>query len=196
MLPCRGGVPRAPLPGEEAPFFESRTIPGLEATGRHAFYTKLQEIPTVDNAEARRNRDHSCEEANMSVQKRKIKAKPFVRDLSLGTGEEELMRKYALSRDQLYGVFRKLVNAGALDALELYMRTSLSDSGIIKFLAETSLPGQAGDQIMQFRAPEPLDSGTELEITEQATGPARDLLNILPELTARVSYGSSNQHRR
>ena len=131
----------------------------------------------------------------MSEQKRKIKAKPFVRDLSLGMGEEDLMRKYALSRGQLYGVFRKLFNTGAVHAMELYMRTSLPDTGIIKFLAETSLPGLEGNRIVRSWAPEPLDSRTELEITERVSSTAEDLLKIIPEPVGRVSYGSSNGER-
>jgi hypothetical protein len=99
----------------------------------------------------------------MSEEKRKIKANLFVRDLRLGMGEEELARKYGLSREQLYGVFRKLVDAGAMDAMELYMRTSISDTGIIEFIAETVLPRQDSDDTVQRRTPEPLYSETEEE---------------------------------
>jgi hypothetical protein len=100
----------------------------------------------------------------MSEQRRKIKANLFVRDLRLGMGEEELARKYGLSREQLYGVFRKLVDAGAMDAMELYMRTSISDTGIIEFIAETVSPGQdGGDQKIQPRTLEPVYSETEEE---------------------------------
>ena len=100
----------------------------------------------------------------MSAQKRKIKASLFVRDLRDGMGEEDLARKYGLSREQLYGVFRKLIDAGAMDAMELYMRSSLSDTGIIEFIAETVLTGQAGDQTVQFRAPEPFYSEIEKKL--------------------------------
>ncbi len=97
----------------------------------------------------------------MAAQHRKIKANLFVHDLRLGMSEEDLARKYDLSRKQLYGVFRKLVDAGAMDPVELYMRTSLSDTGIIEFIAETVSTGQDGDQTVQSRAPEPLYCETE-----------------------------------
>lgn len=129
----------------------------------------------------------------MSAQKRKIKAKPFVRDVRLGLGEEDLTRKYGLSRVQLYGVFQKLVNAGALDAMELYMRTSLSDTGIITFVAETVLHGQDGDHMVQSREPEPLYSETQEEIMAHVKSPAGDLFNTLPEVAERVRYDSGDR---
>ena len=119
---------------------------------------------TARNAEPSSTGDHCFEGGYMSAQKRKIKASLFVRDLRDGMGEEDLARKYGLSREQLYGVFRKLIDDGAMDAMELYMRSSLSDTGIIEFIAETVLTGQAGDQTVQFRAPEPLYSETEKKL--------------------------------
>ncbi len=99
----------------------------------------------------------------MAAQHRKIKANLFVHDLEGGMSEEDLARKYDLSRKQLYGVFRKLVDVGAMDPMQLYMRTSLSDTGIIEFIAETVSPGQDGDQTVQSRATKPLYSETEEE---------------------------------
>jgi len=63
----------------------------------------------------------------MTASKRKIKAKPFVRDLRNGMGDSELMHKYALSESQLHKLLHKLVGAGAIDEMELFMRTYLSD---------------------------------------------------------------------
>jgi DNA-binding IclR family transcriptional regulator len=66
----------------------------------------------------------------MSSSKRKIKAKPFIRDLRNGMSDGELMEKFALSESQLHELLHKLVDAGAIDEMELFMRTSLSDSTI------------------------------------------------------------------
>ncbi len=68
----------------------------------------------------------------MTTPKRKIKAKLFVKDLRDGMGDRELMEKYSLSADQLRVIFRKLVDAGAINEMELYMRSSLTDSAITK----------------------------------------------------------------
>jgi hypothetical protein len=69
--------------------------------------------------------------------KRKIRAKEFVRDLRNGMGDRQFMEKYALSGDQLQSVFRKLVDSGAIDEMEIYMRTALSDSTITRALADS-----------------------------------------------------------
>ena len=64
----------------------------------------------------------------MTTPKRKIKAKPFVRDLRNGLDDRELMEKYTLSESQLHKLLHKLIDAGAIDEMELFMRTYLSDS--------------------------------------------------------------------
>ena len=69
--------------------------------------------------------------------KRKIRAKEFVRDLRNGMGDRQFMEKYALSGDQLRSVFRKLVDSGAIDEMEIFMRTTLSDSTITRALADS-----------------------------------------------------------
>ena len=75
----------------------------------------------------------------MTTSKRKIKAKPFVRDLRNGMGDRELMEKYTLSESQLHKVLHKLVDAGAIDEMELFMRTSLSDGIMTKDLRGHSM---------------------------------------------------------
>ncbi len=72
----------------------------------------------------------------MTNAKRKIKAKPFLRDIRNGMGDRELMGKYALSESQLHKVFHKLVYAGALDEMEIFLRSSLSDSTVSKAFME------------------------------------------------------------
>ena len=73
----------------------------------------------------------------MNHVKRKIKAKEFVRDLRKGMGDRQFMEKYALSPEQLQKLFRKLVDSGVIDEMELYMRTTLSDSIITSALSES-----------------------------------------------------------
>ena len=64
----------------------------------------------------------------MTTSKRKIRAKPFVRDLRNGLDDRELMEKYTLSESQLHKFLHKLIDAGAIDEMELFMRKYLSDS--------------------------------------------------------------------
>jgi len=78
--------------------------------------------------------------------KRKIRAKEFVQDLRNGMGDRQFMEKYALSADQLRNVFRKLVDSGIIDEMELYMRTTLSDSTITRALAESRSASRELDQ--------------------------------------------------
>ncbi len=76
----------------------------------------------------------------MTTSKRKIKAKTFVRDLRNGMSDRELMEKYALSESQLHKLLHKLVEGGAIDEMELFMRTSLSDSTITRAFVNTQCP--------------------------------------------------------
>ncbi len=71
--------------------------------------------------------------------KRKIKAKKFVQDFRNGIGDDALMEKYALTPVQLQKVFSQLVDAGMLDEMELYMRTSISDSVVTRAFVESQL---------------------------------------------------------
>jgi len=63
---------------------------------------------------------------------RKIKAKEIAADIHAGMGDSELIGKYDLSAKQLEGVLRKLVEADLITYMQLYERTSLSDSQITK----------------------------------------------------------------
>ncbi len=82
----------------------------------------------------------------MNGVKRKIRAKEFVRDLRNGMSDRQLMEKYALSAEQLRSVFRKLVDRGAVDEMELFMRTSLSDSTITQALAVSRRASEEPEQ--------------------------------------------------
>ena len=64
----------------------------------------------------------------MTTPKQKIRVQPLVRDLRIGLEDRELMEKYTLSESQLHKLLHKLVDAGAIDEMELFMRTYLSNS--------------------------------------------------------------------
>ncbi len=103
----------------------------------------------------------------MTTPKRKIKAKPFVSDLRNGMGDNELIEKYALSESQLHKVFHKLVDAGAIDEMELFMRTSLSDSTITKAFVETQCAVQELEDLGETTPPPDLKTPSTITITER-----------------------------
>ncbi len=103
----------------------------------------------------------------MTSPKRKIKAKPFVRDLRDGMSDGKLMERYSLSPDQLQKVFRRIVDAGAIDEMELFMRTSLDDSIIIKAFADIQRPVGELDNLEEVTSRHDLETQSEITITER-----------------------------
>jgi hypothetical protein len=99
--------------------------------------------------------------------KRKIKAKPFARDLRDGMSDGKLMERYSLSPDQLQKVFRRIVDAGAIDEMELFMRTSLDDSIIIKAFADIQRPVGELDNLEEVTSRHDLETQSEITITER-----------------------------
>lgn len=97
--------------------------------------------------------------------KRKIKAKKFVRDMRNGLGDDALMKAYSLTSVQLEKVFSQLVDAGMLDEMELYMRTSISDSVVTKAFVESQLAIKELDSPVDFTPPE-VDPKAEITFTE------------------------------
>ena len=69
---------------------------------------------------------------------RKVKAKDVARDVQGGMGDTLLMEKYRLNSKQLEGVLRKLVDADLITHMQLYERTSLSDSQITRAFVESA----------------------------------------------------------
>ncbi len=67
---------------------------------------------------------------------RKINAKDLARDVQGGMGDTLLMEKYHLNAKQLESVLRKLVDADLITHMQLYERTSLSDSLITRAFIE------------------------------------------------------------
>ena len=66
------------------------------------------------------------------MEQRKIIAKEVAQDIHAGMGDTALMDKYDLSAKQLEMVLRKMVEADLIDHMQLYERTTLSDTQITK----------------------------------------------------------------
>lgn len=103
----------------------------------------------------------------MTTFKLKIKAKSFSKDLRNRMCDRELMEKYFLSPDQLQKVFQRLIGAGAIDEMELFMRTSLSDSTITKAFMETQYAVQELEDLEETTPPRDLETPkTKIKVKE------------------------------
>ncbi len=71
------------------------------------------------------------------VTKRMIRAKEIAKDVHAGMGDTPLMEKYSISTKQLNDLLRKLLDANLITDMQLYERTSLSDSQVTKAFVET-----------------------------------------------------------
>ena len=118
----------------------------------------------------------------MTTSKRKIKAKPFVRDLRNGMGDRELMEKYALSESQLHKVFHKLVDAGAIDEMEFFMRTSLSDSTITKAFVDTQCAMDEMGHTAETTSFPNLETASNISITEKVNTTSSVFRRMLAKL--------------
>jgi hypothetical protein len=123
----------------------------------------------------------------MTTSKRKIKAKPFVRDLRGGTGDEKLMEKYSLSENQLHRVLQKLVDAGAIDEMELFMRTSLSDSAVTSAFLEVQRSVQELDNSETVAAPHELNAPSDITVTERV----KTVSKVLGSAISRLALSGS-----
>ena len=65
-----------------------------------------------------------------------LKAMDMAKDVHSGMGDTLLMLKYSLNPKQLEGVLRKLLEADLITHMQLYERTSLSDSPITRAFVE------------------------------------------------------------
>ena len=70
------------------------------------------------------------------MKKRTINGKAVAGDVHAGMGDSLLMEKYQLSAKQLESVLRRLVEADLISHLQLYERTSLSDTQITRAFVE------------------------------------------------------------
>jgi hypothetical protein len=103
----------------------------------------------------------------MTTSKRKIKAQPFIRDLRQGMGDWELMERYGLSNTQLRKVFQRLVDAGAIDEMELFMRTSLTDSLVSRAFVESRGAVRELADFDEVTPPGDLETPSYVEVTER-----------------------------
>jgi hypothetical protein len=103
----------------------------------------------------------------MTTAKRKIKTKPFIRDLRNGMGDGQLMEKYSLSDNQLHRVLQKLVDVGAIDEMELFIRTSLTDSAVTKAFVEIQHSVEELDDLEEVTPPHDLKALSEITVTEK-----------------------------
>jgi len=102
-------------------------------------------------------------------------------------GDGELMERYLLSPDQLQKVFQRLVDAGAVDEMELFMRTSLSDSTITKAFVETRRAVQALDCTEATTSPRDLETPSEIAITEKVNTLGKVVRGIFSKLAGTGS---------
>jgi hypothetical protein len=77
---------------------------------------------------------------------RKVKATDVARDVQGGMGDTPLMEKYHFNSKQLESVLRKLVDADLITHMQLYERTSLSDTQITKAFVESERAASELDQ--------------------------------------------------
>ncbi len=115
----------------------------------------------------------------MTTPKRIIKAKPLVRDVRDGMSDRKLMEKYSLSHYQLQKVFQRLVDAGAIDEMEIFIRTSLDDSTIIKALAQTQKAVPQNDNLDEITPAYDLKVPTDITVTEKVKSLGKTLGGML-----------------
>ena len=71
------------------------------------------------------------------MQKRKIDGRAVAKDVLAGLGDTKLMRKYSLTAKQLEAVLKRLVDMDLIDHMQMYERTSLSDTMITRAFVES-----------------------------------------------------------
>lgn len=71
------------------------------------------------------------------TERRLVRARELLADVQAGVGDTLLMEKYRLSAEQLNKVLRKLLDADLITHMQLFERTSLSDTQVTKAFVET-----------------------------------------------------------
>jgi hypothetical protein len=110
-----------------------------------------------------------------------------VSDLRNGMGGRELMEKYTLSESQLHKVLHKLVDAGTIDEMELFMRTSLDDSTITKAFAGIQRPVQELHNLTEVTSRHDLETSSEISITEEVSATSNVFSRMLSKLAGTGS---------
>jgi hypothetical protein len=108
---------------------------------------------------------HAEEGLYMQGPKRKINAKPLVEDLRSGMRDEQIMEKYCVSFGQFEKLLWRLLDAGAITEMEVYERTSVSESTVARAFTETREALQCAQQQAAAKSGE-IDPSAEVECTE------------------------------
>lgn len=115
--------------------------------------------------------------------KRKIRAADVAKDVRAGMSDSELEQKYRLAPDALQYVLQRAADAGLIDHVELYARTTLSESAIMRaFHAQTQVRSKClicGNVL--------LEQDRECPYCEHLTVDLKDVLVIEPLEAARGS---------
>jgi hypothetical protein len=70
------------------------------------------------------------------MDKRKIRARQIVSDLSAGMNDRDLMEKYQVNLDSLRYLFKRLVESGLMTELQYYERMDLTESSVFRALSD------------------------------------------------------------
>jgi uncharacterized protein (DUF433 family) len=122
-----GGMP--PSSGFEIVSIDERSRTGLHQLIESTtllFANNLSSLPVASGGKQRRRFGGGI------VQKRKISAKAVLNDLHNGLSDTQLMARHGLTVVQLQYIFRRMVGAGLMAPLELYERSSLTDSDLFR----------------------------------------------------------------
>ncbi len=68
--------------------------------------------------------------AAASMKPKQIRASEAIRDIRAGVENEALMEKYGISQRQLQILFRKIIEAGLMNVMELARRLSVTESQV------------------------------------------------------------------
>ncbi|MCA1961868.1 MAG: hypothetical protein LDL33_13875 [Desulfomonile sp.] len=101
----------------------------------------------------------------MQGPKRRIKAKPLVEDIRSGMTDEEIMAKYCVSLRQFEKLLWRLLDAGAITEMEVYERTSISESTVTRAFIDTTQALECAQRQDTVGSGE-IDPATEVECTE------------------------------
>ena len=123
----------------------------------------------------------------MTTPKQKIKVKPFVSDLRNGMGDRELMEKYTLSENQLHKVLHRLVDAGTIDEMELFLRSYLSDGFMTGTFADTQCAMEEMGYKGKIKPPPDLETPSNISITERVNTTSSVFRRMLAKLAGTGS---------
>jgi uncharacterized protein (DUF433 family) len=114
--------------------------------------------------------------------RRKVNATHIVKDLRSGMSDQDLMAKHGINNQQLERILGKIVDAGMMSDMELFERSTISESAVTKCFVETQ---QSIRELgLDSSAPPVQESVTDesVEITEVLPLPGSFLKDSLSRL--------------